>query len=604
LGFIVTPSEPQAPLSVMRRVRAEIDVAAAKTFAGSSITATVSGFPVIRAGIVDIVRRDQIVLNLIGATIGFVLSLVAFRSVTAAVLTAVPGIAAGLTVLGFMGILGAPVTVLSNVVPALVMILGYADALHLSHAWRHHRDRGASPREAEWHAQREVGAACMLTALTVSGAFLALSFSDIGLVRNFALLGTVAMIVGCAVVLVVHALVAIAIGRFWKGGSRAVRDLLVSMEAPCGALGRFVVAHARPLALLSIAAFIAFGAMYLTVPPEHSIREHLPANDIANAALGRFDQNFGGAYPIEVLIPLEGLSPTSAEALAKVGAVHRAVAAIPGVYTPLSLWSLVEWMGGSVDSATIARLDALLENAGAETASRLVSVDGTALLTVSIKETPSAVTARLVDDIEAAAAKANGGVPLTVTGVTVVTAREAARTIRNLNGSLSLAIFGDILLMVIAFRNVPIGVVSIIANTLPLFAVGALVFVLGRGFQMTTVVALTVAFGIAVDDTIHYINRFLVLGQPGERVGPRLIRTANEVGPVLIASTAIVIAGLSTTLTSGLPTVQLFGMIAALTLVVAVIGDLVVMPALIAGFGRRWFEPKPEMELRPAASEP
>ena len=78
------------------------------------------------------------------------------------------------------------------------------------------------------------------------------------------------------------------------------------------------------------------------------------------------------------------------------------------------------------------------------------------------------------------------------------------------------------------------------------------------------------------------------------------MRTAREVGPVLVATTAIVIAGLATTLTSGLPTVQLFGIIAAFTLIVAVVGDLVVMPALIGGFGKRWFEPKAGTTLESA----
>ena len=601
--FVVTPTEAKAPLAVVRAQQAAIDKAAAKTLGGSGLAVTVSGFPVLRSAIVDVVRRDQIVLNAIGAAIGFVMSLIVFRSVIAAILTAVPGIAAGAVVLGFMGIFGAPVTVLSNVVPALVMILGYADAMHLSHSWRHYRDRGATPLEAERRAQREVGAACMLTALTVAGAFLSLAFTDIALVRDFAFLGAAAMLAGCAVVLVVHALAAIAIGRFWKDASARRADLLAAMEGPSAQLAQFVVAHARPIAIASCAAFVIFGAMYLAVPPEHSIREHLPANNVANAALGRFDQNFGGAFPVEVLIPLNGLDPTSPAALAKIGAIHRAVAAVPGVYTPLSLWSLVEWIGGGADAATSERLKAILEAADSDTASRL-SANGIALLTVSTKEAPSRVTAKLIDQIEAATAAANGGTPLTATGVTVLTAREAARTINGLNGSLSFAVFGDILLMVLAFRNLPIGIVSVIANTLPLFVVGALLFVLGRGMQLTTVVALTVAFGIAVDDTIHYINRFLVLGRPGERVQPRLVRTAREVGPVLVATTAIVIAGLSTTLTSGLPTVQLFGTIAAVTLVVAVFGDLVVMPALIAGFGRRWFEPKAGMALSQAASEP
>src|SRR5258706_2934953 len=96
--------------------------------------------------------------------------------------------------------------------------------------------------------------------------------------------------------------------------------------------------------------------MYLAVPPEHSIREHLPSNNVANAALGRFDQNFGGAFPVEVLIPLNGADATSPEALAKIGSIHRAVAAVPGVYTPVSLWSLVEWIGGNPAEATAARL--------------------------------------------------------------------------------------------------------------------------------------------------------------------------------------------------------------------------------------------------------
>jgi len=60
------------------------------------------------------------------------------------------------------------------------------------------------------------------------------------------------------------------------------------------------------------------------------------------------------------------------------------VAAVPGVYTPLSLWSLVEWMGGAADAATAARINDLLATTDAETASRLLSAGGTALTLVGI----------------------------------------------------------------------------------------------------------------------------------------------------------------------------------------------------------------------------
>jgi hypothetical protein len=95
--------------------------------------------------------------------------------------------------------------------------------------------------------------------------------------------------------------------------------------------------------------------------------------------------------------------------------------------------------------------------------------------------------------------------------------------------------------------------------------------------------------GIAVDDTIHYLNRFL-LQDKARPVSGRLIETSREIGPVLVGTTVIVLAGLSTTFLSGLPT-----------------GHIVRdhrralpdrghdrrsggQPALVAAFGRRWFE--------------
>jgi predicted RND superfamily exporter protein len=272
--------------------------------------------------------------------------------------------------------------------------------------------------------------------------------------------------------------------------------------------------------------------------------------------------------------------------------VHEAVAGVGGVDTPLSLWSIVDWVGDN-DTATLGRLKGLVADMPPETRSRFLGSGGAVLVTANIHEAPNYVTAPLLDRIEAAA-KAAGGDDVVITGSTVVTNRESTRTIANLNFNLATAVFGDILIIVLAFRSLPIGIVSTFANTLPIFATGALLFLLGRGMQMTSVIALTVAFGIAVDDTIHYINRLLVHGNPAHSLRSRLIEASREVGPVLIGTTLIVICGMSTTLTSGLPTVALFGYIAAITLVVAVIGDLVVKPALIAGVAKRWFEKKPQ----------
>lgn len=593
MAFVVTPTERKAPLSVARDLNPRIEALAASVLAGTDLTVSVTGYPAIRIAIVDLLKRDQIVLNGIGALIGFVMSLIAFRSAVGATVTAVPAIVAGLAVLGGMGFFGANITVMSNVIPALVMILGYADGMHLSHAWRKHRAEGKSPLEAEWAAQMEVGPAVILTALTVSVAFAALAISDIALVRGFAIAGAIAMLVGAPMVLIGHALGVLALGRYW-GAGRTTEDLLERAEGPAARLGQFVVAHARPIALVSVGIFVVFAAMYLAVPPEHSVREHLPTGNEANAALGRYDAGFGGAFPVQIVVPNTANTPiTDPERLAAIGAVHDAAAGVEGAHTPLSIWSLYQWLGGPDDPEATARLSRVLDQMPPQTRSRFVgSRSGAALVTVSVMEAQTHELEAIFSGLEdATRAVAGDGVRLT--GVTVVTNREASVMIGNLNWSLITAIFADILLIVLAFRNVPIGLVSVLANTLPLVATGALLYVTGWGMQFTTVIALTIAFGIAVDDTIHYLNRFMMLSDRSSPLDHRLIGTSREIGPVLFGTTIIILAGLSTTYFSGLPTVTLFGIIAGITLIVAMIGDLVVLPAVIASYGRRWFEDKP-----------
>ncbi|MCR4283339.1 MAG: MMPL family transporter, partial [Bauldia sp.] len=320
--FVVTPSEQKAPLSVARVLNAKVESLAATMLADSHLTATVTGYPAIRIAIVDLLKRDQLVLNGIGAMIGFVMSLIAFRSIVGASLTAFPAILAGLAVLGGMGLLGAHVTVMSNVIPALVMILGYADGMHLSHAWRKHRDEGKSPLEAEWATQKEVAPACILTALMVAGAFGSLGLSDIALVRGFAISGALAMLVGCPMVLVGHAVGVLLIGRFWARGPTTL-DLLQRAEEPSAALARFVVTWSRPIGLISLGLTVVFAAMYWAAPPEHSVREHLPARNAANAALGRYDAEFGGAFPVQIVVPGSELPVTAPERLRQIGDIQR-----------------------------------------------------------------------------------------------------------------------------------------------------------------------------------------------------------------------------------------------------------------------------------------
>ena len=601
--YVVTPSEPKAPLDTVRALKAEIEKTAASVLEGSDLTATVTGFPAMRAGIIDILIRDQLRLNLAGVVVGFLVSLVIFRSLIAAVMTAVPAIVGGLIVLGGMGLLGIRVDAMSNIIPALAMIVGFADGIHLSHSWRHYRDSGLSPWESERRAQLQVGAACILTAITTSVSFMALTISDVGILRNFGWTGAIGVLLSGMVVLVVHVLLASLIGRFWKKKTGAVPDLFQPFAAPCAALCRMAVDNARKIAVLIVVLFVGLTIAYSQFPADYSVREHLPQSDPANAALGRIDDSFEGAFPIQIVVPLNGVAATSPEGLAKVRDVQAAIAKIPGVRSPLSLWSLVEWIGGDANEETSARLTADLEQLSPTARSRFLGKDGSAtLVSASVQEMPTYVTLPLLDKIEETV-RAVAGPGAIVTGVTVVTARESTRTIEGLNVSLTFAILGDLTIMMLAFRNFWIGFLAVFSNTLPVMGTCAVLFLMGRGMQLNTVIALIVSFGVTVDETTHYINHFVHHGK-SQRLRERLINTSRIVGPVMISTTIIILFGLATTLASGLPTVTMFGIITALTLFFALIGDLFFLPALIAGPFRRWLDKaRPPEEVGEAAPE-
>jgi predicted RND superfamily exporter protein len=591
--FVVTHAEQRAPLEQHDALIAEVDETLGAMLGDAPVQATVAGFSPIRAEIVRMLKRDQIVLNGSGMLIGFLMSLILFRSLTAAAVTAIPAVFAGLSLLGWTGSLGLEITILSGVVPALVMVLGFADGMHLTTAWRRYRLEGHSVLEAERLALIEAGPACMLTALTTAVAFLSMIISDVAIVRDFGRIGAIGTVLATAVVLVGHGLMVRLIGRFWSAGSDSAFALISRMSAPVAAITTFVTNRAWLVVAAAIPITLALGAAYFAVPPEHSLSETLPADSPMVEALGVIDSKLGGAFPVQIIVPVGADGVDTPEALARIRSVHEAIDGL-GARRPASLWSLAEWVDGDVSAA----LD-ILADLPAETRQAFVAGPG-ALVTINLAEQPTAEMAAAIDEIEAAAEAA---VPdVVVTGATVVGARESTRTIGQLNRSLGIAVVVALALVAVAIRSVGAGLVAALPNLLPIVAVGTILWLLDTGMQLTSVVSLTVAFGIAIDDTIHYLNVFFLT--PGTDIKQRLVDAARRVGPVLVATTIVLVGGMLMTQTSGLATVVLYGLLAMGSLVFALIGDLFFLPAIIAGPARRLFakrqDPSVQAEIKAA----
>lgn len=578
LVFVITHAEARASLDSHDALIAEVGDTVDMILDETRVDATIAGFAAMRAEIVRLLQRDQIVINGVGVLIGFILSLILFRSFFGAAITSWPAAFAGLSLLGWTGALGIEITILSGVVPALVMVLGYADGMHLTDAWRRFRKMGHSVVESERLALAEVGPACMLTSLTTAVAFLSMVLSDLAIVRDFGLLGATGTVLATAAVLSGHSLLARLLGRFWRVDDEAPVSPISRLSVPVAALTRWVTDRAMRVAGLGVAVTIALGVGFFAVPPEHSLSETLPTNSPMVEALRVVDAELGGAFPVQIIVPMDDVAPDSPEGLDRIRAVHEAVDGL-GASPPTSLWSVVQWLGGDPAEAL-----ALLADLPPETRQTFVA-EGGAMVSVSLIERPTEEMRAIIDDIEAAATAA---VPdVVVTGATVVGAREATRTISALTLSLGVAIIVALTLVAVALRSVGAGLVAALPNIVPIAAAGTVLYFVGSGMQLTSVVSLTIAFGIAIDDTIHYLNVFFLTR--GADVKSRLVAAARQVGPVLVATTFVLVGGMLMTQTSGLATIALFGVLAIGSLIVALVADLVFLPSIIAGPALRLF---------------
>ena len=153
--------------------------------------------------------------------------------------------------------------------------------------------------------------------------------------------------------------------------------------------------------------------------------------------------------------------------------------------------------------------------------------------------------------------------------------------IRQLNRGLLAAIVVVILVIGIAFRSLKVLLLSIFPNLFPIVTAGAVLYLIGGGLEYASVIALTVAFGIAVDDTIHFLNRLRLETSRTPVLVDGVTETISRIGPVLVLTTLVLIVGLSATVLSDLPSMRLFGQLFMTTLGAAIFGDLLILPAIV-----------------------
>ena len=560
----------------------------------AGIKVQLTGAPVMQLEIRNAVERDQAVYNGFGLLFGAGVALMFFRRLSLTLIAALPPILAVVWSLGLLGWLGFKLNLFLNVMTPLVMVMGFADSMQVTNAIRDRLRAGDSRDEALAFAMRVVGPACVLAHGTALLSFVALLFSDSGLIRTFGLAGSLATCVSYLAVIGALPLLGRVLIRAQSGeGAKTGSD--AAMEALGNIVGGIVDAVVkRPIAVtvIGLLLFGSFAATYRSLQPRYRLADQVPDREQALAATGSLDKKLTGANPVHVMLQWKGGQTLyDADTLAVIAKAQGVLEKEAGLGNVWSLESLRRWLKDAGDDS-VASLKRYVGVLPEHLVRRFIAKDETAvLITGRLPDIDASQILPVVDKIDKALDAVRREFPayqIAVTGLPAIAARNSASLISQLNHALGLAILFVAALIGLAFRSWFAGMISILPGAFPVVAAGTALAAMGQGLEFSSVIALIVIFGLSADSLIHFLNRLRREERPGEAPDAAIRRARVLVGPAIILTTLVLTFGLGVTVFSDLPSLRLFGLVCSITLLASLVGDLVFLPANVALWRRVW----------------
>ncbi len=576
-----------------KAVIGDIERTAKEDLEPAGLTVKLAGAPVMQLEIRNAVERDQLVYNGLGLFFGAAIAALFFRRVSLMLVAALPPVIAVCWSLGLLGWLHFKLNLFLNVMTPLIMVMGFADSMQMVSAIRIRLREGDSKLQAVRFAVNVVGPACVLAHGATLLSFLALLFSESGLIRTFGEAGAMAVCISFVAVIVVLPILALLLIRNEKSLARDHTPADGMMDALgnfVGAIVDRVIKHSVIYTIIGIGLFAYFASLHLQLEPRYRLADQVPDREQALAATGRIDTKLTGANPFHVMIRWKnGASLYDPATLKVIEQTHLALEKAAGLGNVWSLESLRRWLreNGDDNVETVKKYVGLLPE---HLVRRFIAKEQDAVLvTGRLPDVDASQILPLVHKVDQALDPVRQAYPnyeISVTGLPALAARNSYRMISQLNESIPLCVLVAAVLLALAFRSVFVGFISLLPGLFPVVTSGAMLWYLGGGLEFSSVVALIVVFGLGVDALIHFLNRLRLEEKPG--VAPELaIRRARVlVGPAIILTTIVLAFGLGVTVFSQLPSLRLFGLVCGVTLLASLIADLVFLPATILVYRR------------------
>ncbi len=562
--------------------------AAAEGWSGPG-RATVIGIPLAKVAIAELLHRDLKRLTPVTVVVVALLLFLTFRSRRGVILPlAVIGAGEVLT-LGISSLMGRTISVVSVVLPSVVLAIGCTYVVHIL------------PSLADDARRSRTRAAVFLSAFTSAVGFLALLSSRIHTIRDHGIFA--ASGVGCMLLAAVFLLP--ALDRLFpsRSGTGAMDGAAAPLLTGARALRNLAPWVARKRRTIAVVSLILMGVSLLgllRVRIETDYLAYFHAGHPVPQDINRASELLSGVVPMMVVID-SGHDGGIAEPdmLRRIATFQDAVEGIPGINKTLALPDVLTTVQRSLNGESPSQV--WIPESSFEVSQLLGTIrlggHGPVLrpyVDESQREANVYVRANLVSSGKLSEAIAlvkrqadfifGPKTPVTVTGTMQLLNKTSGAIARGIVSSVLVAIAAISLLLCVYLRSVKLGLLAMLPNLVPVAVLFGLMGTLGVSLSTGTSIAASIALGLIVDETIHFITAYRARTEIGER-GEAALRSVYEtVGPPIVWATVILTAGFAVLLLSGFLPLMYLGLFMAVAILVSLFCDLILLPALLLMF--------------------
>ena len=566
------------------------------------IDVRISGMPYIRT------MNAQNIIDEIGMFVGLALAVTAliffffFRSIRATVITLLVVSIGVIWAFGFIGFFRYEISVLMALIPPLIIVIGVPNAIFLINKYQQEVKKHGNQARSLQRVISKIGNATLLTNITTASGFATFIFTKSQLLREFGIIASINImaifILALLIIPIIYSFLPLPKEKHLKHLERKWIDGIVNWMS-------YVVKHHRFSVYATTIVIIIVSMIGVSmIKVSGSLIEDMPKGKQFFKDILFFEKEFGGIMPLEIIIDTKqekGVMKLST--LKKMEEIDETIEDIPELSKPISILNVVKYSKQAFYSGKPQYYQlpnnqeknwilSYAKNSSSNLKLMDNFVDSTgryARITTFMKDIGTDKMQVIEDRLQQKLDKEfpKDKYNTTMTGKALVFLKGTNFLINNLVVSLSLAILLIAFFMAFMFRSFRMIVISLIPNIFPLLITAGLMGYLGIPIKPSTILVFSIAFGISVDDTIHFLAKYRQeLIANNWRIKPSVYAALKETGVSMFYTSIVLFFGfLVFTVSSFGGTIALGGLV-SVTLLFAMVSNLLLLPSLLLSLER------------------